>query len=780
MSRYIRYKYQKQQINYLNCNDLDKWIDTCQTRLTGFDSICSGSCNCTTYGNDESEVIYSYKKLNPNYSYDCLDGNRYYKLQKQVSYDGGLTYVDLDEYETGDLYESNSPFCSADTILMDWFESDNYCVGTDLYKREVKRVSFDGGNTWSDMGYTDENGVTTYEYRSSKIESNSCNCGVIGCDNYISFRWSGDTTEFTINGSVPNKSVSVTVTKEDCIDNGDGTYTYRSNMRDIGVDEVTSLSYLFRNNFGLIEVYELPKGDITNMNSMFINNSNLKTFDKNILPNTSKVTTMGTMFSSCGMLTSLDLSGIDTSNVTDMYSMFSGCGSLTSLDLSGWNTSKVTNMYTMFNGCSNLKTLNVSGWDVQQVTSYSYMLQNCKNIEQLIIGETDEATYNWWCARLSDAGYSNCEDIIVSEGYCREHTTYEYSDWELIMGEETEYNSYPSRNITVKCKQTTINNDCTETVTETIESLIGYSLSFSPNGWNYTNEDRVVTVTIPEQTVTLTNGQSTLMPALSGTFVQKAAPSDLMIVYGRYGKAGTDSSYGMRYEGGPISKQKYSGYGDYTTYQISEEIDTSLTSWGYFNDKCVCMNCVSSACSKSEYHCYTYGILKLPDSSNLTSFNWLFKGLEISEEYREVTQNAIENLNATNVVDMAFMLNYCSGLTSLDLSGWNVINVKYLGNAFSNTDLKTLYLSGWNTSNVTNMSETFYNCNKLETLNVTGWKVTQVTNYTDMFYGKEPLKQLIIGTVDDYDSQEEYDATYSWWCARLSEKGMNINIINAT
>ena len=316
----------------------------------------------------------------------------------------------MDEYETGDLYESNSPFCSAETVLMDWFESDNYCVGTDLYKREVKRVSFDGGNTWSDMGYTDENGVTTYEYRSSKIESNSCNCGVIGCDNYISFRWSGNTTEFRINGSVPNKTVYVTVTKEDCIDNGDGTYTYRSNMRDIGVGDVTSLKELFYNNYELIEVYELPKGDITNMSYMFYSCDGLTSLDLSGW-DTSKVTNMYGMFYSCRSLTSLDLSGWDTSNVKNMNTMFSNCSNLTSLYLSGWNTSKVTYMYSIFNGCGNLKTLNVSGWDVQQVTSYSYMLQNCKNIEQLIIGETDEETYNWWCARLSDAGYSNCNII---------------------------------------------------------------------------------------------------------------------------------------------------------------------------------------------------------------------------------------------------------------------------------------------------------------------------------------------------------------------------------
>ena len=136
-------------------------------------------------------------------------------------------------------------------------------------------------------------------------------------------------------------------------------------------------------------------------------------------------------------------------------------------------------------------------------------------------------------------------------------------------------------------------------------------------------------------------------------------------------------------------------------------------------------------------------------------------------------------MNTTNVIDMAYVFSNCFGLSTLDLSGWNTSNLQDLHNAFEYIQASSLDLSGWNTSKVTNMSRLFYNLNGTITINVTGWKVTQVNNYTDMFYGKEPLKQLIIGTVDDYDSQEEYDATYRWWCARLSEKSMNCNIINA-
>ena len=40
-----------------------------------------------------------------------------------------------------------------------------------------------------------------------------------------------------------------------------------------------------------------------------------------------------------------------------MNNMFSNCNNLAELDISGWDTSKVTSMYTMFKGCSKLKTI---------------------------------------------------------------------------------------------------------------------------------------------------------------------------------------------------------------------------------------------------------------------------------------------------------------------------------------------------------------------------------------------------------------------------------------
>ena len=77
--------------------------------------------------------------------------------------------------------------------------------------------------------------------------------------------------------------------------------------------------------------------------------------------NTSNVTDMTNMFSTCRGLTSLDVSNFNTSNVTNMNGMFGSCTSLTSLDLSNFDTSKVTSMINMFNGCTSLRTIRMVG-----------------------------------------------------------------------------------------------------------------------------------------------------------------------------------------------------------------------------------------------------------------------------------------------------------------------------------------------------------------------------------------------------------------------------------
>ena len=99
---------------------------------------------------------------------------KYYKQKKQVSYDNGLTWTDTGDYQKGDLYEINSTDCGYIGIMYRWINlnpsTDYYCSGTTKYYKQQKQVSYDGGSTWSNVSPT--------EYKVGSIyEINSVDCG---------------------------------------------------------------------------------------------------------------------------------------------------------------------------------------------------------------------------------------------------------------------------------------------------------------------------------------------------------------------------------------------------------------------------------------------------------------------------------------------------------------------------------------------------------------------------------------------------------------------------
>ncbi len=100
---------------------------------------------------------------------------------------------------------------------------------------------------------------------------------------------------------------------------------------------------------------------------------------------TSQVTNMKGMFSSCKNLTTLDLNSWDTSQVTDMTAMFSGCTNLTDLKINNWDVSSVTTMQEMFENCTNLETLDLNNWKPSALVFTVQMFLNCTNLHDLKI-----------------------------------------------------------------------------------------------------------------------------------------------------------------------------------------------------------------------------------------------------------------------------------------------------------------------------------------------------------------------------------------------------------
>ncbi len=110
---------------------------------------------------------------------------------------------------------------------------------------------------------------------------------------------------------------------------------------------------------------------------MYLASADLKYLD------TSKVTSMNSMFGCCFSLQSIDISAWNTSNCTDMRLMFMGCNKLTTVKLGSIDTRKVEDMNSMFWECEKLKTITVGNIDTSSVTDMGYMFQGCRALTKL-------------------------------------------------------------------------------------------------------------------------------------------------------------------------------------------------------------------------------------------------------------------------------------------------------------------------------------------------------------------------------------------------------------
>ncbi len=150
-----------------------------------------------------------------------------------------------------------------------------------------------------------------------------------------------------------------------------------------------------------LDLSNFDTSKVTDMSSMFYGCMYLTSLDVSNF-DTSKVTDMSSMFLACKYLTSLDVSNFDTSNVTNMSSMFLNCVALTSIDVSNLDTSKVEDMSYMFSGCSVLASLDVSKFNTISVTSMNSMFNNCTALTSLDVRNFDTSKVTDMSSMFSD------------------------------------------------------------------------------------------------------------------------------------------------------------------------------------------------------------------------------------------------------------------------------------------------------------------------------------------------------------------------------------------
>lgn len=137
------------------------------------------------------------------------------------------------------------------------------------------------------------------------------------------------------------------------------------------------------------------------------------------------------------------------------------------------------------------------------------------------------------------------------------------------------------------------------------------------------------------------------------------------------------------------------------------------------------------------------------------------------------------SLNTSNVTDMRYMFQNCSGLTSLDVSMFDTSKVMYMAYMFFKcSELKSLDLSSFKTSEVTRMGHMFSNCSGLTSLNVSMFDTAKVENMQSMFYNCSGLNALDLSMLDT--SNVKTMANMFQNCSRLTSLNVGFNTSNVT
>ena len=105
---------------------------------------------------------------------------KYYKQQRYVSYNSGVTWQPLEQYQMGELYEQNSPDCGDSSVDYRWVSVENgyMCDGKNRYGKEIQQITYDG-IYWYNV-------FPTVYRKGSLIESNSPLCDNAGQGQYES------------------------------------------------------------------------------------------------------------------------------------------------------------------------------------------------------------------------------------------------------------------------------------------------------------------------------------------------------------------------------------------------------------------------------------------------------------------------------------------------------------------------------------------------------------------------------------------------------------------
>ena len=162
------------------------------------------------------------------------------------------------------------------------------------------------------------------------------------------------------------------------------------------------------------------------------------------------------------------------------------------------------------------------------------------------------------------------------------------------------------------------------------------------------------------------------------------------------------------------------------------------------------------------------------DTSKVVNMKYAFNGCSSLKKINT------DKLDTSNVENMSSIFANCTSLESVDLSKLNTKNVTDMSDMFCKcSNLKSIDLSNFDTSNVENMSYMFGDCNGLTEINLNDLNTKKVTNMMAMFTNCKNLNEI---DLIDLDTDSVTNTSYMFsGCLNLTKLDLsNFNTSNVT
>lgn len=499
--------------------------------------------------------------------------------------------------------------------------------------------------------------------------------------------------------------------------------------------------YLFEGLTKIEHLDYLNTSEVENMGSMFSKCTSLETLDLSSF-NTEKVTNMFEMFVGSTNLRTINLpKGFIGSNVTDLNGMFRGCASLTELDLSGSNAEKVKDMGNMFNGCVALSNLNLSGFKTGSLTDMRYLFSLCQSLESL-----DLSGFNTENVSSMVSMFSQCSSLRSLD--LSSFNTSKVIDMNLMFYmctnlESIDLSSFDTENLQQMARMF---YSCTKLETLDLSSFATPNMSSMPCAFQYCKNLKKIYVTSAFTTDKVTEGPYAFAGCVNLPNYNPDKTGVEMAHTGEGGYLTAATASWVRWDA-PIGTLSFHR-------GATKPVGDNIYELQYGN--------------RQDWNDHAAEIKKLVfkagfrDETHTTCSNW-FNGCT-----NLTSIEGIENLNTSNVKNMSGMFALCSNLETLDLSHFNTERVTTMAQMFYGcTKLHDLNISSFNTENVTSMNQMFGGCSSLDSLDLSHFNAKGVLYHGlyAMFSGCSSLKFLDVSNFPADKPNMQLDAMFKGCCS---------------